>query len=78
MANARRHTTFKKLWKQAADKEKTFLQTKMAAKKNCGNRQKTRQGSWGPCDRLGPPEKQGPCDYQEPQWQSVIISDPSE
>ena len=27
-----------------------------------------RQGSRGPSDHLGLPEKQGPCDYQGPQW----------
>ena len=39
---------------------------------------KARQGSRGPSDHLGLPEKQGPCDYQGPRTAKVIISDPSD
>ena len=57
----------KKLWKQAARKEKTFLQTKMAAKKKTAETdKKARHGSWGPSDHLGPCHYQGPSEYQGP------------
>ena len=57
----------KKLWKQVARKEKTFLHKKWLPKICAETDKKARQGIWSPSDHLGPPEIQGPCDSQKPQ-----------